>query len=91
MCRRVNTSDLDEVASAISPRTKLVWFESPTNPRLIISDIRVRYLNHIISSHIPFVFHLSFIAWEPMRMGKKICCNLGQCPRSGTQLLMCYI
>ncbi|KAJ4848042.1 hypothetical protein Tsubulata_046185 [Turnera subulata] len=38
--KRVNTSDLDEVASAIGPLTKLVWLESPTNPRLQISDIR---------------------------------------------------
>ncbi|KAK4265204.1 hypothetical protein QN277_026287 [Acacia crassicarpa] len=38
--RRVNTSDLEELASAIGPRTKLVWLESPTNPRLQISDIR---------------------------------------------------
>ncbi|XP_027350709.1 cystathionine beta-lyase, chloroplastic isoform X2 [Abrus precatorius] len=38
--KRVNTSDLNEVASAIGPRTKLVWLESPTNPRLQISDIQ---------------------------------------------------
>ncbi|KAL9331511.1 hypothetical protein ACSQ67_001121 [Phaseolus vulgaris] len=38
--KRVNTTDLNEVASAIGPRTKLVWLESPTNPRLQISDIR---------------------------------------------------
>ncbi|KAB2631154.1 cystathionine beta-lyase [Pyrus ussuriensis x Pyrus communis] len=38
--KRVNTSDLDEVASAIGPWTKLVWLESPTNPRQMISDIR---------------------------------------------------
>ncbi|XP_004514725.1 cystathionine beta-lyase, chloroplastic [Cicer arietinum] len=37
---RVNTCDFNEVASAIGPRTKLVWLESPTNPRLQISDIR---------------------------------------------------
>lgn len=43
----MNTSDLDEVASAIGPWTKLVWLESPTNPRLIISDIRVGYLCYI--------------------------------------------
>jgi cystathionine beta-lyase/cystathionine gamma-synthase len=42
MRRRVNTSDLHEVASAIGPQTKLVWLESPTNPRQQISDIRVR-------------------------------------------------
>lgn len=40
-CRRVNTTDLDEVVAAIGPSTKLVWLESPTNPRLQISDIRV--------------------------------------------------
>ncbi|XP_054805903.1 cystathionine beta-lyase, chloroplastic-like isoform X1 [Prosopis cineraria] len=38
--KRVNTSDLEEVVSAIGPWTKLVWLESPTNPRLQISDIR---------------------------------------------------
>ncbi|XP_050938023.1 cystathionine beta-lyase, chloroplastic isoform X2 [Cucumis melo] len=38
--KRVNTSDLDEVSSAIGSLTKLVWLESPTNPRLQISDIR---------------------------------------------------
>ncbi|KAK3043172.1 hypothetical protein RJ639_001605 [Escallonia herrerae] len=37
--KRVNTSDLEEVASAIGPWTKLVWLESPTNPRQQISDI----------------------------------------------------
>lgn len=42
--RRVNTCDLDEVASAIGPWTKLVWVESPTNPRQQICDIRVRHL-----------------------------------------------
>lgn len=40
MVKRVNTTDLDEVASAIGPETKLVWLESPTNPRQQISDIR---------------------------------------------------
>lgn len=38
--KRVNTSDLNEVASAIGPWTKLVWLESPTNPRQQICDIR---------------------------------------------------
>ena len=44
-CRRVNTTSLDEVAAAIGPRTKLVWLESPTNPRQQISDIRVYIYN----------------------------------------------
>lgn len=38
--KRVNFSDLNEVASAIGPWTKLVWLESPTNPRQQICDIR---------------------------------------------------
>ncbi|OVA02461.1 Cys/Met metabolism [Macleaya cordata] len=37
--KRVNMTDLSEVASTIGPWTKLVWLESPTNPRLQISDI----------------------------------------------------
>ena len=41
VCRRVDTTNLEEVASAIGPWTKLVWLESPTNPRQQISDIRV--------------------------------------------------
>lgn len=40
LVKRVNTCDLNEVASALGPRTKLVWLESPTNPRIQISDIR---------------------------------------------------
>ncbi|XP_057771588.1 cystathionine beta-lyase, chloroplastic-like isoform X2 [Salvia miltiorrhiza] len=38
--KRVDTTNLEEVASAITPRTKLVWLESPTNPRQQISDLR---------------------------------------------------
>ncbi|KAK4580947.1 hypothetical protein RGQ29_024561 [Quercus rubra] len=37
---KVNTIDLEEVASAIRSQTKLVWLESPTNPLQKISDIR---------------------------------------------------
>lgn len=36
----VDTADLDTVRSAITERTRLVWLETPTNPRLIVSDIR---------------------------------------------------
>jgi cystathionine beta-lyase/cystathionine gamma-synthase len=36
----VDTADLDAVRAAISERTRLVWLETPTNPRLIVSDIR---------------------------------------------------
>ncbi|CAN1337366.1 Cystathionine beta-lyase, chloroplastic [Linum perenne] len=44
LVKRVNTSSLDDVASAIGPQTKLVWLESPTNPRQQISDIRITLL-----------------------------------------------
>lgn len=36
----VDTTRLDSVAAAISSRTRLVWLETPTNPRLLVSDIR---------------------------------------------------
>lgn len=39
--RRVDTADLDAVRAAVGPKTRLVWLESPTNPRQLISDIRV--------------------------------------------------
>jgi cystathionine gamma-lyase len=36
----VDTSNLDAVRAAVSQRTRLVWLETPTNPRLIVSDIQ---------------------------------------------------
>ncbi|MBO9593079.1 MAG: PLP-dependent transferase [Niabella sp.] len=35
-----NTTDVANVAAAITPKTKLIWIETPTNPTLKISDIR---------------------------------------------------
>ena len=37
--RQVDYADLDAVRGALSPRTRLVWIESPTNPRLLVCDI----------------------------------------------------
>ncbi len=37
--RQIDTSDLAAVEAALSPKTRFVWLESPTNPRLLISDI----------------------------------------------------
>lgn len=37
--RQIDTSDESALEAAISSRTRLVWIESPTNPRLLISDI----------------------------------------------------
>lgn len=39
--KRVDTTNLEKVASSIGPKTKLVWIETPTNPRQQICDIRV--------------------------------------------------
>ena len=37
--RYVDTSDTEQVLNAITPATRLIWVESPTNPTLKISDI----------------------------------------------------
>lgn len=36
----VDTSNIEAVEAAITPKTKLIWLESPTNPTLKISDIQ---------------------------------------------------
>lgn len=37
--RQVDLADPSALASALGPRTRLVWIESPTNPRLLVYDI----------------------------------------------------
>jgi cystathionine beta-lyase/cystathionine gamma-synthase len=37
--KRVDFSDLEALDAALTPATKLVWLESPTNPRLLVYDI----------------------------------------------------
>ena len=36
----IDTTDLDKVASAIQPKTKAIFLETPTNPLLSITDIK---------------------------------------------------
>ena len=36
----VDTTEPENVAEAMTPRTRLVWLETPTNPLLSVSDIR---------------------------------------------------
>lgn len=36
----VDTTDVDNVKSAVTSKTKLIWLESPTNPTLKVSDIK---------------------------------------------------
>lgn len=72
--KRVNTTDLDEVASAIGPWTKLVWLESPTNPRQQISDIR--RIAEIAHSHGALVLVdnsiMSPVLSQPLELGADI-------------------
>lgn len=35
----VDTTDLDQIKAALRPSTKLIWIETPSNPRLHITDI----------------------------------------------------
>ena len=37
--RYVDTSNAEHVANAITPKTKLIWIETPTNPLMNITDI----------------------------------------------------
>jgi cystathionine gamma-lyase len=37
--KQIDTANPRAVEAALSPRTRLVWIESPTNPRLLITDI----------------------------------------------------
>jgi cystathionine gamma-lyase len=39
VARQVDFNDLDAVRAALNTRTRLVWLESPTNPRLLVCDI----------------------------------------------------
>jgi cystathionine gamma-synthase/cystathionine gamma-lyase len=37
--RQIDVADADALEAALSARTRLVWLESPTNPRLLVYDI----------------------------------------------------
>jgi len=45
----VDTTDPESVADALTPATRLVWLESPTNPYLRITDIRA--VAEIVHAH----------------------------------------
>jgi len=47
----VDTTDVGNVENALSPNTKLVWIESPTNPTLKVSDIEtIARLTHQVGA-----------------------------------------
>ncbi|NP_001242026.1 cystathionine beta-lyase, chloroplastic-like [Glycine max] len=72
--KRANTCDLNEVAAAIGPKTKLVWLESPTNPWLQISDIQK--ISEIAHSHGALVLVdnsiMSPVLSRPLELGADI-------------------
>ena len=37
----VDTADVKNIAAAVTPKTKLIWIETPTNPLMSITDISV--------------------------------------------------
>ena len=39
LVRQIDTSDLNAVEAAANSKTRIIWIESPTNPRLLITDI----------------------------------------------------
>ena len=39
MIKQIDLGDDGALEAALSPKTKLVWIESPTNPRLLVYDI----------------------------------------------------
>ncbi len=45
----VDTTDLQAVAAALTPSTRLVWLETPTNPLLNITDIQA--VSDLLKSH----------------------------------------
>ena len=49
--RHVDFTDLEAVGAALTERTRLVWIESPTNPRLLVCDIAaVARLAHAVGA-----------------------------------------
>ena len=43
----VDTTQEENIEAAITPKTKLIWLETPTNPTLKISDIAAVSYTHL--------------------------------------------
>jgi cystathionine beta-lyase len=65
--KRIDTGNLDEVRAAVGPSTKIVWIESPTNPRQMISDIRVIYTTSLSE----FLYSVMLSVWLGLRLSSK--------------------
>ncbi len=72
--KHVDTSDPGNVLEAITPKTKLVWLETPTNPTLKVSDIRAiasiaKAANALLLVDNTFC---SPVAQQPLKLGADI-------------------
>ncbi len=75
----VDTTDAENVARAVSTKTKFVWIESPTNPTLKVSDIEA-IANIAKSVGALLVVDNTFaspIAQQPLSMGADIVIHSG--------------
>ena len=71
-----DTTDPESVAEALTPATRLVWLETPTNPFLRITDIRaVAEIVHAHASHPLLVVDNTFATpylQQPLELGADI-------------------
>ena len=72
----VNTTDPENVADSLTPQTRLVWLETPTNPLLGITDIRaVAEIVHAHPNHPLLVVDNTFATpylQRPLELGADI-------------------
>ncbi|MBT8287814.1 MAG: PLP-dependent transferase [Flavobacteriaceae bacterium] len=75
----VDTTDVSNVANAVSKRTKIIWIESPTNPTLKVSDIqKIAIIAHSVGALL--VVDNTFaspIAQQPIKLGADIVIHSG--------------
>lgn len=75
----IDTTDAENVIDYITPKTKLVWLESPTNPTLKISDIKkIAAIAHAQNAWV--VVDNTFaspIAQQPLELGADIVVHSG--------------
>ena len=72
----INTTDPENVAESLTPKTQLVWLETPTNPLLSLSDIQaVAEIVHLHSNHPLLVVDNTFATpylQHPLELGADI-------------------
>ncbi|CKM48393.1 cystathionine gamma-synthase [Mycobacterium tuberculosis] len=70
----VRLADLDAVGAAITPRTRLIWVETPTNPLLSIADITaIAELGTDRSAKVLVDNTFASPAWQqPLRLGADV-------------------